>query len=656
MSLQDTGRNQVMHELLACQQRLNDLEQQGSARQEELRACRATFENLFELSPEALILVDRRGNIDQMNMQAERLFGYNRQELIGKDHGILVPERQKEKHETELKAYMLQPRIRVMGIGSGLQGRRKDGSQLVIDIDLGPINIESELFALAVVRDATRRRELENSLQESETRYHGLYDSIREGILRTDMSGRILAANKAFADMLGYSLDELTQLTHQQVTPAKWYEAEENIMRQQVMTRGYSDEYEKEYVCKDGNAVPVSLAVWLILDEHDKPSGMWAIVRDITERKLAQSALKESEEKYRDLFTNISSGYAFCQMVFDDENRPVDFIYIEVNDAFQRLTGLKKSDVVGKRVTEAIPTIKQANPEVIPAYGRVVQTGEPAVFEVFFRPLQIWLSVRAYRPREGYFVAIFDNVTEHKNAEQALMNRTGQLEDANSELQQFAYVVSHDLREPLRMITSFAQSLEKRYKNRLDKSADEYIDFIVDGTARMQSLIDDILAYSRVGTRGAPFESVDMEKIFKDAVTNLKITIDESKTQITHEPLPVVYGDPSQLTQVMQNLLSNAIKFHQQGQAPIVHVSAELGMNEWMFSVQDNGIGIDNELFGKLFTLFQRLNPQDKYPGSGVGLAVSKRVMQRHGGRIWVKSQPGKGSTFYFGLPYQSRT
>lgn len=655
MNSDDMERSQIINELRICQDRISDLEKQETHERKELLQCKATFENLFELSPEALILVDSKGNISRMNVQGEKLFGYDRQEVVGKDHDILVPEGQKEKHATALKAYMRQPRIRVMGIGLGLQARRKDGSQFAVDIDLGPIVIEGELFAISVVRDATERKKLEDGLLESEKRYHGLYDSIREGILRMDLSGHILGANKALVNMLGYPPNELSLNTNQQMTPEKWQAKEANVVQKQVIERGYSDEYEKEYIRKDGSFVPVSLRLWLIRDESGQPSSMWGIVRDITEQKQAEQALRESEEKYRSLFTNMSLGYAYCEMVFDKNNQPNDFIYIEVNDSFEKLTGLKRTGVIGKRVTEVIPSINETHPEIIPTYGKVVQTGEPTAFEVFFQPLQIWLSIVVYRPKIGYFVAIFENITEHKEAEETLLNRTRALEDANSELRQFAYVVSHDLREPLRIITSFAQSLEKRYRNKLDKTADEYIDFIVDGTTRMQNLIDDILTYSRVGMRAVPFEPVDMEKVFQDAVANLKISIEETNAQITYDPPPVISGDPAQLAQVMQNLLSNAVKFHRQGVNPVIHVSAKQDMDEWVFSVRDNGIGIGHELFGRLFTLFQRLNPQDKYKGSGVGLAVAKRVIQRHGGRIWVESQPGQGSTFYFSIPLEPR-
>lgn len=205
------------------------------------------------------------------------------------------------------------------------------------------------------------------------------------------------------------------------------------------------------------------------------------------------------------------------------------------------------------------------------------------------------------------------------------------------------------------MMTSFAQSLEKRYKDKLDSRANEYIHFIVDGADRMQRLIDDILVYSRVSTRGQPFEPVAVAEILEEVLLNCKASIDETKAQIIHDALPVIHADPSQMKQVLQNLLVNALKFHREGVSPVVHVSAGLEGKEWVFSVKDNGIGMDPVLFGRLFNLFQRLHPQDKYPGTGVGLAVVKKIVQRHGGRVWVESEPGKGSTFYFSIPVRTR-
>lgn len=239
---------------------------------------------------------------------------------------------------------------------------------------------------------------------------------------------------------------------------------------------------------------------------------------------------------------------------------------------------------------------------------------------------------------------------ELQTRNEELRKRTQELESANRELEQFAYVASHDLREPLRMMSNFGQLLQKRYQGRLGKDADEFIGFIADGANRIQNLIDDLLTYSVAGSPVRPIEQTDMEKVLQDVLTSLKTVIEENRAEITHDPLPVIPGDPIQMHQLLQNLISNAIKFRRE-EAPRVHISAKRDHGEATFSVKDNGIGIDPQFFGRIFRVFQRLQPRDKYPGTGIGLAVAKKIVERHGGRIWVESQPGKGSTFSFTIP-----
>ncbi len=223
------------------------------------------------------------------------------------------------------------------------------------------------------------------------------------------------------------------------------------------------------------------------------------------------------------------------------------------------------------------------------------------------------------------------------------------LSRSNAELEQFAYVASHDLQEPLRMVASFTQLLAKRYQGRLDQDADEFIGFAVDGATRMQQLINDLLAYSRVGTRGKPPAPADLNEILGHAEANLHEAIKESSTVVTHEPLPQVDGDQSQLIQLFQNLLANAIKFRGQ-EPPRIHISAQPWEQGWRLAVQDNGIGIAPEHQERIFAIFQRLHPRDEYPGTGIGLAICKKIVERHGGRIWVESAPGQGATFYFNI------
>ncbi len=239
---------------------------------------------------------------------------------------------------------------------------------------------------------------------------------------------------------------------------------------------------------------------------------------------------------------------------------------------------------------------------------------------------------------------------ERRRAEQRMAQYASDLARSNAELEQFAYVASHDLQEPLRMVASFTQLLARRYQGKLDQNADEFIGFAVDGARRMQELINDLLAYSRVGTRGKPPAPTDLTEVLKDAEANLHQAIAESGAVITHDPLPVVSGDPVQLTQLFQNLLANAIRFRS-GAAPRIHVSAQAREADWLLSVKDNGIGMAPEHQERIFAIFQRLHGRGEYPGTGIGLAICKKIVERHGGHIWVESAPGQGSTFYFNIP-----
>jgi signal transduction histidine kinase len=241
-------------------------------------------------------------------------------------------------------------------------------------------------------------------------------------------------------------------------------------------------------------------------------------------------------------------------------------------------------------------------------------------------------------------------ITERQRAEKELKETLGELARSNAELEQFAYVASHDLQEPLRMVSSYVQLLARRYEGKLDTDADEFIGFAVDGAKRMQGLINDLLTYSRVGTKGKPFETTDCNRVLSESLLNLSAATEESGAVITNDNLPTVMADRTQMVQLIQNLVANAIKFRNKDH-PCIHVSSEQKNGTWVFSVSDNGIGIDSEYYDRIFAIFQRLHGKTEYPGTGIGLSVCKRIVERHGGQIWVDSEFGKGSRFYFTMP-----
>ncbi len=331
--------------------------------------------------------------------------------------------------------------------------------------------------------------------------------------------------------------------------------------------------------------------------------------------------------------------------------------------------GLKPGELIGRSVFEVyrdVPRILEDSRRALngEAFTSTVEVSG-LIFDTHYSPV---------RDPNGQVIgvtAVSIDITERKRAEEQLARTAADLARSNTELERFAYVASHDLQEPLRMVTSYLQLIERRYGDRLDGDAREFMGYAVDGANRMKALINDLLAYSRVGMRGKPFGPVDCETILAQATANLQITIEENAAIVTHDLLPAVTGDDVQLTQLLQNLIGNAIKFRR-AEPPRVHISAALRMAdsrwqmadnqppsaishqpsaEWVFSVSDNGIGIDPQYFDRIFVIFQRLHTRDDYHGTGIGLAISKRIVERHGGRIWVESQPGQGTIFYFTIP-----
>ncbi|PRX29911.1 PAS domain S-box-containing protein [Orenia metallireducens] len=352
--------------------------------------------------------------------------------------------------------------------------------------------------------------------------------------------------------------------------------------------------------------------------------------------------LEENKERYRSLFrNNIAAVFSI-----DLEGR-----FLDINSAAQQLTGYFKEELIGSFFTELLPQDqieKGRNLFLDTAKGKAelveltIVDKEDNRIELMLTSMPIIINNKIIGV---YKIAI--DITENKRNEERIFKVSEELRRSNKDLQQFAYVASHDLQEPLRMVTSYLQLLERRYKDKLDEDANEFINFAVDGAKRMQTLINDLLEYSRVNTRGKEFKEIDGNQLIEEVKRNLSIFIEEKNAKIIYEPLADFYGDRVQLVQLFQNLIQNGIKFNDK-EEPQIDISMEEKDDAWQFAISDNGIGFSAEYSERIFTIFQRLHSYNEYQGTGIGLAICKRIVERHGGEIWVESEEGKGSTFYF--------
>jgi PAS domain S-box-containing protein len=468
--------------------------------------------------------------------------------------------------------------------------------------------------------------------------------------------GKYLGVNKAWEEFFGIPREEFVGKEVHDLYPQSPGVADKHYaMDQELWNHPGSQQYEIQVTTRDGRLRHTVYYKATFTDSRGGIAGLIGSIMDITERKRFEVALRESEARFRSL-TELSSDWYWEQ----DEDLRFTTLSRGIFDAI----GVAPEELIGKRrwdteVAGASDAEWAAHKAVLDArqpfqdfeYGRRSTAGRLHYMSISGQP--VFDAAGNFKGYRG----VGKDVTQRKTAEAELRSahdelarKAQDLARSNAELQQFAYVASHDLQEPLRMVSSYTQLLLRRYGGMFDSDAKEFMDFIVDGAARMKQLIEDLLAYSRVGTRGDDFQPTDSGQALEQALANLRAAIEASGATITHDPSAPVTADEVLLVQLFQNLIGNAIKFRG-AQAPSIHVGMQEKAAEWVLSVRDNGIGIDPQYFERIFVLFQRLHSKAEYPGTGIGLAICKKIIDRHGGRIWVESQPGQGSTFYCTLP-----
>jgi PAS domain S-box-containing protein len=602
---------------------------------------------LIDILPVPVFIKARDGRYLAVNRAWEEFFGVEREKFLGKQVDDLYPSSPwvAEEHrlmdeelwkEPGSQSYELKVSTRNAGLRSTIYHKATF---------LGP---DGEVAGLmGTIIDVTGRKRAKRALRESEERFRQTFELAASGIAHVDLEGRFLRANRALCRILGHSAEELVGKSVKEVS----HPADQGVTdaeRARMRAGGLDAVHvEKRYLRKDGATVWVDLTVALVRDTDQQPLYEIAVFDDITERKKADDLLREQTER-------LQLGQAVVRMIIMDWDVPND--RLTWSDSPEWLRGPLPASGKYPVFKEQVHADDQER--FLAARNAAISSGRGGSVE--FRIVRtdgevLWLQARqsAVVDESGKpvrMVAAMLDITERKAAEAELRAAHDELARSNAELEQFAYVASHDLQEPLRMVASYTQLLGKRYGDKLEGDAQEFMAYIVDGAGRMKQLIEDLLAYSRVGTRGKDFKPLRLEAAFERARINLRTALEESGGALTHDPLPEVEGDESQLAQLLQNLIGNAIKFRA-GVKPAVHIYSFEKENEFVLAVQDNGIGIEPQYFERIFMVFQRLHDKGQYPGTGIGLAICKKVVDRHGGRIWVESAPGKGSRFVFTLP-----
>ena len=481
--------------------------------------------------------------------------------------------------------------------------------------------------------------------------YRPLFEAVADGMLLATTDGTILDANREACDLLGRAREEVVAAGRGAVFDLSdpWFVAAMEERRETGRFKGLL-----RLLHRDGSSFPAEVSFAAYRDENVGEKTV-IVFRDVTEREEAERRLRDTEARFRTLVEQIPA-ITYIEAV-DDNERSTNLLY--ASPQIEAMFGYSPEEWMAD--TDLFPMLLHPDDRegVLAEDERTDESGKPfaAEYRQYTRDGRvIWVRdeatlVRDEQGRPLFWQGIMFDITEHKRYEERLAGLIEELRRSNAELEQFAYVASHDLQEPLRMVASYTQLLARRYEGKLDSDADEFIGYAVDGANRMQTLINDLLTYSRVGTQAQQLGPTDTGDVFEVVFANLRRAIEESGAEVTSSELPTVMGDKTQLVQLFQNLIANAIKFRREGERPRVEVGAQRrAEGDWLLWVRDNGIGIEEHYKERIFRIFQRLHGKGEYTGTGIGLAVCKKIVERHGGRIWVDSEVGEGSTFYFTL------
>ncbi len=631
-----------------------------------LKASEERYREIFHNNHAAMLLIDPvNGDIIDANPAASDFYRYSNEELVKmkisdiniSDNSLVLDEM--------LKASSKQKNHFIS------KHRLSNGEIRDVDVYSGLVNQKDKKFLYSIIHDISVQKKAEIALRNSEELFRLIFDQSPLGSLITSLEYTPQRINNAFSQMLGYSKKELLSMKFPEFTHPEDLEKEFQLLK--LVNSGEIDNYsiEKRYIHKNGEIIWINLFVSAVKDQTNTIVRLLALAEDITERKKAEYEIQR-----------------LANVVETSEDaiitKSLDGRILSWNKGAEHVYGYSAQEVLGKNISIlSPPEIENELDEFIDKIKLKIKVNNYETIRLTKdnKLINISITCSPVYDTSGKLIAVSNisrDITERKEAEKKLKEYTDKisninkmlnieigdhekaemkldrlihkLKSSNEELEQFAYVSSHDLREPLRMIISFLKLLKENYSDNLDDDANDFINYAVDGAKRMDMMINDLLEYSRIGSEEREFNYIMSQKILETVLINLKPLIDDTDTIVTHDPLPLIYANEQQMIQLFQNIVGNSIKYRGK-ETPKIHISSENVDDEYIFSVKDNGIGIKPGDLERIFTMFKRLHTREEYEGTGIGLTISQKILQKHRGRIWVESEPGKGTTFYFSIP-----
>ncbi|MFJ1269460.1 PAS domain S-box protein [Legionella lytica] len=591
----------------------------------------------------AIFTLTPLGHVKSWNFGAQRVYGYADKEIVGKHFSLFYP------REDAAKGIPLNV-ISIAKTKGKFEGEviriRKDGSPFWAHVMMEPIYNDKQRLAgfVNITRDVTENRKME----EEHSRLIALIEESSDFVGIADLQGNLLYHNRSAKQMVGLPEDyDISSLKISDMHP-QW--AVQKIINEVIPTAFEKGFWTGELALlhRSSREIPVLQAVTLHRNAMGEPVCLTTIARDITERKAEEDATKASEEIFRSAMQHASTGMALISPTGK---------WLKVNHSICSMLGYSEEELLQSDFqTLTHPDDLETDLEnVLLMLNKQIDSYQMEKRYIHKDGHIVWglLSVSLVWGNDGtpkYFVSLVQNISYRKKAEAANKKLLQALESSNAELERFAYVASHDLQEPIRMINSFGELLLTEKQDKLDDEGKEYLKIMTDAGLRMRAVINDLLAYSRVH-EDAKNASFDGESALKSALENIKALIEEQKAQITHDPIPLLYGNPMQIMRVLQNLLTNAIKYQPPGNIPMIHIGVEDADPYWKITVQDNGLGIDEQFIKEIFEPFKRLHAWDSIKGSGLGLSICKKIAEHHNGSLSVASRVGFGSKFTLTLP-----